>query len=322
MNLSSVLENLKGVNPTGLLKKGTQLFPRYSDFYANILNFKMANASGMATSCEEYLEKTTRKIKRVKKFRKLLKEFQIKWSAGRQILDIGAGYGQEALALSHWLRGGVFALDRMPRFFQPFSGGEAEIWIKQVYEFFQWAPNYKSQIDAFCEKNVFWVQSDATSLPLKNKSVDLVFSVSTLEHICHVERAIHEIWRVLKPGGLAYLKWSNYHSILGAHQQGLVDIPWGHVFLRKDELIHLIKEVNPRLNPKSLALVSELNAYSIREWETIIFQEPWKRLVWNLCRDEMDPSLIPSWVISELPEHLTVDDIMVADIEALLSKPL
>ena len=59
-------------------------------------------------------------------------------------------------------------------------------------------------IDIFPFDNVDLV-TDATKLPIKDNSVDMVVTESTLEHIPDVELAIQEICRVVKPGGYVYI---------------------------------------------------------------------------------------------------------------------
>jgi len=45
---------------------------------------------------------------------------------------------------------------------------------------------------------------DAMALPLKNDSVDLFFSSSVIEHLPDPEKAVSELFRTIKPGGLVY----------------------------------------------------------------------------------------------------------------------
>ena len=54
------------------------------------------------------------------------------------------------------------------------------------------------------EKSNFRV-ADARNLPFDNDYFDVVFAMDTLEHIQEYEVAINEIWRVLKPDGVAIL---------------------------------------------------------------------------------------------------------------------
>jgi len=51
-----------------------------------------------------------------------------------------------------------------------------------------------------------FVACDATRLPFENDSFDAVWSVTVLEHVPDPETALEEMRRVLKPGGLLFLK--------------------------------------------------------------------------------------------------------------------
>jgi SAM-dependent methyltransferase len=46
---------------------------------------------------------------------------------------------------------------------------------------------------------------DATNLPLESESVDLVISIAVLEHVKYPEKAIAEIVRIIRPGGVAFV---------------------------------------------------------------------------------------------------------------------
>lgn len=62
------------------------------------------------------------------------------------------------------------------------------------------------------------VVADAGELPLADESVDAVFCSNLLEHTSHPERVIAEIERVLRPGGWAYVSWTNWYSPWGGHE--------------------------------------------------------------------------------------------------------
>ena len=48
------------------------------------------------------------------------------------------------------------------------------------------------------------IVAEATKLPFRDNSLDMVISEATLEHLPEPQKAIAEIRRVLKPGGLVY----------------------------------------------------------------------------------------------------------------------
>jgi SAM-dependent methyltransferase len=59
--------------------------------------------------------------------------------------------------------------------------------------------------------------ADAGDLPLPDQSVDAVVCSNLLEHTPDPEPVIAEIERVLRPGGWAYISWTNWYSPWGGH---------------------------------------------------------------------------------------------------------
>lgn len=57
---------------------------------------------------------------------------------------------------------------------------------------------------------------DAERLPFADDSFDLVYSWGVLHHSPDTERALNEVWRVLRPGGTARIMIYHKHSVVGA----------------------------------------------------------------------------------------------------------
>jgi ubiquinone/menaquinone biosynthesis C-methylase UbiE/uncharacterized protein YbaR (Trm112 family) len=57
------------------------------------------------------------------------------------------------------------------------------------------------------------IVADGVCLPLKDESVDFLFSTETLEHLADPDRAVREFMRVLKPGGWLMVQSPNAHRI-------------------------------------------------------------------------------------------------------------
>lgn len=65
-----------------------------------------------------------------------------------------------------------------------------------------------NDVKKMCEKENLKVElskGDVVALPYKDEAFDCVISMSTLEHIVELDKAVSEIWRVLKKGGIAVL---------------------------------------------------------------------------------------------------------------------
>ena len=66
-------------------------------------------------------------------------------------------------------------------------------------------------------------RASLTELPFANASFDLVTSFDVLQHVPVDEsaRAVNEIYRVLRPGGVAFLRVSAYQWMRSAHDDAL-----------------------------------------------------------------------------------------------------
>ncbi|MEO8851466.1 MAG: class I SAM-dependent methyltransferase [Allobranchiibius sp.] len=66
------------------------------------------------------------------------------------------------------------------------------------------------------------VVATAAALPIADASVDLVFSSNLWEHVLDPETVADELVRVVRPGGLVFLSYTNWLSPWGGHETS----PW------------------------------------------------------------------------------------------------
>lgn len=95
------------------------------------------------------------------------------------------------------------------------------------------------------ERNVVFHSCSAEELPLKDDFFDLVFSLNAFEHIRDPGKALAEVRRVLKPGGVAFVQFSPvYMADAGSHlwDQGLLNVPWCVLLHSRDEIRELVAQ--------------------------------------------------------------------------------
>lgn len=69
------------------------------------------------------------------------------------------------------------------------------------------------------------VAADGCALPLATASVDVCYSSNVLEHVVTPKRMLSEMVRVVAPGGMVYLTFTNWLSPWGGHETS----PWHYL---------------------------------------------------------------------------------------------
>jgi ubiquinone/menaquinone biosynthesis C-methylase UbiE len=64
---------------------------------------------------------------------------------------------------------------------------------------------------------IAFAQTDAHHLPFRDRAFDVVVSCETVEHLVEPFKALQEMARVAKPGGLLYLTTPNYLNFMGLY---------------------------------------------------------------------------------------------------------
>ncbi len=164
---------------------------------------------------------------------RVLPGFDPYWNVrGKHVLDIGSGLG-----------------GKIPAYIQAGAGKVTGIEIS--LDDLRWAKQHPRLPDngepSSCQIDL--INADASLLPFPKNSFDAVVSINVFEHIEKVDLALKEIYRVLKPSGLAYLHLPPYYSPWGPHLENWIHFPWPHLFFsdrtllrvaaREDALKHL-----------------------------------------------------------------------------------
>lgn len=108
----------------------------------------------------------------------------------------------------------------------------------------------------------------ATRLP--DASVDLVCSWRTLEHIADPSGAFEEMYRVLRPGGLAWHEYNPFFGLDGGHSLCTLDIPWGHVRFERADIDRYLAQFRPAERTRALAYYdTRINRMSLADLTVI-----------------------------------------------------
>ncbi|AFY81402.1 methylase involved in ubiquinone/menaquinone biosynthesis [Oscillatoria acuminata PCC 6304] len=90
-------------------------------------------------------------------------------------------------------------------------GVEPEKWKREYFQQKILASNYSK---SFLNK---MIEGVGESLPFEDGCFDIVTTYQTLEHVQCVEQCLLEMLRVLRPGGVLYIRCPNYNSFFEPH---------------------------------------------------------------------------------------------------------
>lgn len=89
------------------------------------------------------------------------------------------------------------------------------------------------------------LQMSASQMYFKDNMFDLIISNAVMEHVKNPKGVLHEIYRVLNSGGLAYLQWNPFSGLeMGGHDIGMpYYYPWAHLRLSEKEHVEKLRTV-------------------------------------------------------------------------------
>ena len=92
--------------------------------------------------------------------------------------------------------------------------------------------------------------ADAGALPIPDDSIDGAFCSNLLEHTPNTPEVIAEIERTLRPGGWAYISWTNWYSPWGGHDMS----PYQYLGPKLGPRLYERRNGAPRKNPYGAGL--------------------------------------------------------------------
>jgi SAM-dependent methyltransferase len=125
----------------------------------------------------------------------------------KRVLEIGCGNGLELWHLSHDLGCDAYGVD--------------------VREFASWP--------SLSDGRTHFVMADmAVENPYAENFFERIFSFTVWEHVVHPFRMLQEMFNVMKPGGLAWIRANLHRGPSGSHLYRDIHFPWPHLLFSDD----------------------------------------------------------------------------------------
>lgn len=245
--------------------------------------------------------------KKQRRFQRLLESFT-RWTSsldGARVLDVGCGDGANCLQLAEVPVRLAVGLDlHLPLFAPDAQGEQTRVLMERITGV--GTAGARPTTALLPDRRVCFVAMDATRLGFRPGSFDVVMSRSAAEHIQPIERALTEIARAVRPGGLVYLGIDPFFWLRGCHKRGVVDIPFAHARLSLEEYRRFVAECEGEATAAKRCLrITTLNRLTVRQWRRTIESMSCEILEWQEHHSELGAAVLrenPDIVETLLPE--------------------
>jgi len=142
---------------------------------------------------------------------------------GKRVLEFGCGAGFEIWTVSHTF--------------------DSEGWGIDIIERQAWA--------TLADERTHYVEADlAVKRPFEADFFDRIISFTVFEHVAHPYAALAELYRVMKPGGRAWIKANLHRGPMASHRYREVTFPFPHLLFTDDVFRDFYRRRGmPELNP-------------------------------------------------------------------------
>ena len=163
------------------------------------------------------------------------------------VVEIGAYGGATSFALAQTGATAVIGTDIAAYYVQqtPGEGISTESVAAKNAELTRMRTTFRQAVGAEIGGRVSFLEDDICSSNLDSQSADAILSWEVLEHLKHPARAFQQMFRALKPGGVAFHEYNPFFSQDGGHSLCTLDFPWGHARLSPEDFERYLREIRP-----------------------------------------------------------------------------
>jgi SAM-dependent methyltransferase len=142
------------------------------------------------------------------------------------------------------------------------------------------------RLEPALRKRLIFAEDDITASALPSETFDAVFSWQVLEHVMDARKAFSNMYRLLKPGGVAFHEYNPFFSLSGGHSPCTLDFLWGHVLLDESDFGRYLQQFRPReVNMAHDFFTKSLNRMTLSDLKGLIRESglrdvavvPWPR---------------------------------------------
>ena len=136
------------------------------------------------------------------------------WWKDKRVIEVGSGLGESAHQMA-------------------INGVKRIVGVEYSPLKVAWAQSY------FLDKapgNLDFSVGSVEELNFSNSEFDFAYSNSLLEHVAHPQKALKELYRVVKPGGELALTIDYYHAPAGDHLYDYIFFPWATTLVSEESL--------------------------------------------------------------------------------------
>lgn len=165
----------------------------------------------------------------------------------KMVVEVGAYGGATSFALARAGAAHVTGTDIAAYYIRQTPGKEisTESVTEKNSELARQRDALRKAVSAEIGSRVCFLEDDICSSSLETQSADVIVSWEVLEHLKHPARAFEQMFRILKPGGIAFHEYNPFFSQDGGHSLCTLDIPWGHARLSPEDFERYLREIRP-----------------------------------------------------------------------------
>lgn len=120
-------------------------------------------------------------------------------------------------------------------------------------------------------KSLEFVKCSLTEkLPIASNTYDFIYSYNTFEHVFEPPKALDELVRICKPGGIIYLDFGPlYASAWGLHAFRALNMPYPQYLFSKEFYVQKIKEIGRFDIGRQMNVLQPLNQWVVKQYDEL-----------------------------------------------------